>query len=53
MNVSEVRIEVLAGLTAALSLVPEVVGFALVAHVNPLTGLYAAFIILSRCRHLG
>jgi SulP family sulfate permease len=35
----------LAGLTAALSLVPEVVGFALVAHVNPLTGLYAAFII--------
>jgi SulP family sulfate permease len=39
------RVEVLAGLTAALSLVPEVVGFALVAHVNPLTGLYAAFII--------
>jgi SulP family sulfate permease len=37
--------EVLAGLTASLSLVPEVVGFALVAHVNPLTGLYAAFII--------
>lgn len=39
------RVEILAGLTAALSLVPEVVGFALVAHVNPLTGLYAAFII--------
>jgi sulfate permease, SulP family len=38
-------VEMLAGLTAALSLVPEVVGFALVAHVNPLTGLYAAFII--------
>lgn len=37
--------EVLAGLTAALSLVPEVVGFALVAHVNPLNGLYAAFIL--------
>lgn len=45
MRLSEVRTEVLAGLTAALSLVPEVVGFALVAHVNPLTGLYAAFII--------
>ncbi len=45
MKWSVVRIEVLAGLTAALSLVPEVVGFALVAHVNPLTGLYAAFII--------
>jgi SulP family sulfate permease len=39
------KTEVLAGLTAALSLVPEVVGFALVAHVNPLTGLYAAFIL--------
>jgi sulfate permease, SulP family len=38
-------VEVLAGLTSALSLVPEVVGFALVAHVNPLTGLYAAFIL--------
>jgi SulP family sulfate permease len=45
MQLGEVRREVLAGLTAALSLVPEVVGFALVAHVNPLTGLYAAFII--------
>src|ERR1700761_7882181 len=45
LNVRDVRAEVLAGLTAALSLVPEVVGFALVAHVNPLTGLYAAFII--------
>jgi SulP family sulfate permease len=45
MTVREGRVELLAGLTAALSLVPEVVGFALVAHVNPLTGLYAAFII--------
>jgi SulP family sulfate permease len=45
MKLSDIRVEVLAGLTAALSLVPEVVGFALVAHVNPLTGLYAAFII--------
>ena len=45
MKVSDVRIEVLAGLTAALSFVPEIVGFALVAHVNPLTGLYTAFII--------
>ncbi|ADW69756.1 SulP family inorganic anion transporter [Granulicella tundricola] len=45
MRLADVRIELLAGLTSALSLVPEVVGFALVAHVNPLTGLYAAFII--------
>ncbi len=44
-TISGVRTETLAGLTAALSLVPEVVGFALVAHVNPLTGLYAAFIL--------
>jgi SulP family sulfate permease len=45
VSVADLRIELLSGLTAALSLVPEVVGFALVAHVNPLTGLYAAFII--------
>lgn len=45
MTIERGKTEVLAGLTAALSLVPEVVGFALVAHVNPLTGLYAAFII--------
>ncbi|MGI4758917.1 MAG: SulP family inorganic anion transporter [Janthinobacterium lividum] len=45
MNIQIVKSEVLAGLTAALSLVPEVVGFALVAHVNPLNGLYAAFIL--------
>ena len=45
MSPQIIRIELLAGLTAALSLVPEVVGFALLAHVNPLTGLYAAFIL--------
>lgn len=45
MNIQTTRVEVLAGLTAALSLVPEVVGFALMAHVNPLNGLYAAFIL--------
>jgi SulP family sulfate permease len=45
MRLVEVRMEILAGLTSSRSLVPEVVGFALVAHVNPLTGLYAAFII--------
>jgi SulP family sulfate permease len=45
LNIQTLKSEVLAGLTAALSLVPEVVGFALVAHVNPLNGLYAAFIL--------
>ncbi|MEE9273038.1 MAG: SulP family inorganic anion transporter [Robiginitomaculum sp.] len=40
-----IKIEVLAGLTVALALVPEAVAFALVVHVNPLVGLYAAFIV--------
>ncbi len=39
------RIEVLAGLTVALALVPEAVAFAFVAGVHPLVGLYAAFIV--------
>lgn len=38
-------IEILAGLTVALALVPEAVAFAFVAGVEPLTGLYAAFIV--------
>jgi SulP family sulfate permease len=45
MRLAELRAETLAGLTSALALVPEVVGFALIAHVNPLNGLYAAFIL--------
>jgi len=39
------RIEVLSGLTVALALVPEAVAFAFVAGVEPLVGLYAAFIV--------
>lgn len=35
----------LAGLTVALALVPEAIAFALVAGVNPMIGLYSAFII--------
>ncbi len=42
---SRIKIEVLAGLTVALALVPEAVAFAFVAHVHPLVGLYAAFIV--------
>ena len=45
LNAGRVRIEVLAGLTVALALVPEAVAFAFVAGVNPLVGLYAAFIV--------
>ena len=37
--------EVLAGLTTALALVPEVVAFALLAHVSPLVGIGSAFVI--------
>lgn len=40
-----IKIEVLAGLTVALALVPEAVAFAFVAGVPPLVGLYAAFIV--------
>jgi SulP family sulfate permease len=41
----ELKLNVLSGLTVSLALVPEVIAFALVAHVSPLTGLYAAFIM--------
>ena len=44
-GIGRMRIEVLAGLTVALSLVPEAVAFAFVAGVHPLVGLYAAFIV--------
>ena len=39
------RIEILAGLTVALALVPEAIAFAFVAGVAPLSGLYAAFLV--------
>lgn len=39
------RTEVLSGLTVALALVPEAVAFALIAGLDPLTGLYAAFVM--------
>ena len=39
------KIEILSGLTVALALVPEAVAFAIVAGVEPLVGLYAAFIV--------
>jgi SulP family sulfate permease len=45
LSITQFRIEVLAGLTVALALVPEAVAFAFVAGVPPLAGLYAAFIV--------
>lgn len=34
-----------AGITTSLAMVPEVVAFALLAHLNPLVGLYAALVV--------
>lgn len=45
LTLSRFQIEILCGLTVALALVPEAVAFAFVAHVHPLVGLYAAFIV--------
>lgn len=44
-SLGRVKTEVLSGLTVSLALVPEAVAFAFVAGVNPLVGLYAAFIV--------
>ncbi len=40
-----VKNDVLSGLTVALALVPEAVAFAFVVGVDPMVGLYAAFIV--------
>ncbi len=45
LDSNRLRVEILAGLTVALALVPEAVAFAFVAGVHPLVGLYAAFIV--------
>lgn len=42
---SSVKNDVLSGLTVALALVPEAVAFAFVAGVEPMIGLYAAFMV--------
>jgi SulP family sulfate permease len=42
---AELRTNLLGGLTVALAMVPEAIAFALIAHVSPLTGLYAAFMV--------
>ena len=44
-KVATVKNDVLSGLTVALALVPEAVAFAFVAGVEPLVGLYAAFMV--------
>jgi SulP family sulfate permease len=44
-RVATIRSDVLSGLTVALALVPEAIAFAFVAGVEPLVGLYAAFMV--------
>ncbi|MCL4160391.1 UNVERIFIED_CONTAM: hypothetical protein GTU68_045469 [Idotea baltica] len=44
-KVATAKNDLLSGLTVALALVPEAVAFAFVAGVDPLVGLYAAFMV--------
>ena len=44
-SVNEIKTNLRSGLTVALAMVPEAIAFALIAHVSPLTGLYAAIIV--------
>ncbi|SEK66206.1 sulfate permease, SulP family [Roseateles sp. YR242] len=57
MNVSRLRAhflpDLLAGLTTSFALVPECIAFALVAHLNPLMGLYGAIFICTITALLG
>ena len=53
MKTRSIRADVLAGLTTSFALVPECIAFALVAHLNPLMGLYGAFIICTLTALLG
>lgn len=52
-RVDRIRADSLAGLTTAFALVPECIAFALVAQLNPLMGLYGAFIICTLTALLG
>jgi len=45
MRPASPRADILAGLTTAFAMVPEVVAFAFVLGVNPLIGLYSAFFV--------
>jgi SulP family sulfate permease len=47
------RIDFFSGITVALALIPEAIAFSLVAHVNPLVGLYAAVIMCLTSAMLG
>lgn len=42
---SNVRMDILAGMTVALALIPESIAFSIIAGVDPMVGLYASFCI--------
>ncbi|OUQ87818.1 sodium-independent anion transporter [Brevibacillus brevis] len=42
---SNVRADMLAGMTVALALIPEAIAFSIIAGVDPMVGLYASFCI--------
>lgn len=44
-NDSNIKTELIAGITVSLALVPEAIAFSFVAGVSPLVGLYSAFIV--------
>ncbi|MEO1609851.1 MAG: SulP family inorganic anion transporter [Pseudomonadota bacterium] len=46
LSPERIKIEVLAGLTIGVAIVPEVVAVTFIAGVNPLVGLHAAFIVM-------
>ena len=45
LNATQIKNDVLSGLTVALALVPEAIAFAFIAGVDPIIGLYSAFFI--------
>ncbi|WP_350308391.1 SulP family inorganic anion transporter, partial [Bacillus subtilis] len=40
-----IRKDILAGILVALALIPEAIGFSIIAGVDPMVGLYASFCI--------
>lgn len=42
---SNLRLEILAGITVALALIPEAIAFSIIAGVDPMVGLYSSFCI--------
>ena len=42
---TNIKNDILSGITVALALVPEAIAFSFVAHVDPTIGLYAAFMM--------